>query len=475
MARPPPSLDPDEDLDMRWTLALALPLLPAGSLAQEGAVAPAPAQTTPVITVGGQAFATWQEYVTSPVFRQLQLRCGTRVEPVTELRPASDCTIGSTTIQPEYEPVGGMLYRIPIVVHVIQGNGGAGDVSDALIHSQIDVINEDFQALAGTLGENGTDARVEFFLATTDPLGNPTTGITRTTNATWFADQGNYYDTLSWDPERYVNVYTNEASGALGYVPNLPQGGIVGASFDRVVVLWSAFGRNAPIGPPFHLGRTLTHELGHYFGLHHTFSGGCGTASCYTTGDLICDTGSESGPVFGCPASSNSCGTPDPFHNYMDYSDDDCYEEFTPEQVNRMRCTLENWRVDLHEPGVCTTAAAAVTRTDGLNLAVYTATPPVLGGSVAVSIVDPTHTSAILLAYSGAVTKALPNGYVFLVDYNTPRLFRIALPLPPGATNLGVPNDVGLCGITAYTQAVLLGGGGGGFALSNAVDLTAGI
>jgi hypothetical protein len=454
---------------MRWILALALPLLPAGPSAQEAAPA---LQPQPVITVGGQAFATWQEYVQSPVFRQLELRCGTRVQTVSEeLRPASDCTLGSTTIQPEYEP--GALYRIPVVVHVITGTGGAGDVSDALIHSQIEVINEDFQALAGTLGENGTDAKIEFYLATTDPLGNPTNGITRSMNATWFADGGSYWDTLAWDPEQYVNIYTNQAGGALGYVPNLPQGGIVGASFDRVVLLWSTVGRNAPIGPPFHLGRTATHELGHYFGLNHTFSGGCGTASCYTTGDLICDTGSESGPVFGCPASSNSCGTPDPFHNYMDYSDDDCYEEFTPEQVNRMRCTLENWRVDLGEPGMCLTPAAAVVRNDGINLPVYTATPPVMGAVMNMSIVDPTHTSALVIAHTGSFVKLLPSGYVWLVDYNLPRLFRLPMALPPGSININVPMDLGLCGLTAYTQAVLLGGSG--FALSNAIDLTIGI
>src|SRR5262249_16443907 len=157
--------------------------------------------------------------------------------------------------------------------------------------------------------------------------------------------------TLNWNPAEYLNFYTNSASGALGYVPQLPQGGIVGQNSDRVVILWSAFGRNAPIGAPYNLGRTATHEVGPYLGLYHTFDFGCGTASCYTTGDRICDTNPESQPVFGCPASSVSCGTAqDPFHNYMDYSDDACYEEFTPEQVNRMRCTLVNWRVSIDDP-----------------------------------------------------------------------------------------------------------------------------
>ena len=93
------------------------------------------------------------------------------------------------------------------------------------------------------------------------------------------------------------------------------------------------------------MGRTLTHEIGHYLGLFHTFQGGCGSAACYTSGDLICDTNAESGPNFSCAGSPpSSCCSVDPIDNYMDYSDDLCMEKFTAEQVNRMRCSLINWR-----------------------------------------------------------------------------------------------------------------------------------
>jgi hypothetical protein len=150
-----------------------------------------------------------------------------------------------------------------------------------------------------------------------------------------------------------LNIYTNTASNALGYVPFLPMdsgGALVGTAADRVVNLWSAFGLNSPIGPPFHLGRTVTHEVGHYFGLEHTFSGGCGTTTapgCYTSGDLICDTNGESSPHSGCNAADSSCGSLDPVDNYMDYSDDLCMEMFTLEQTRRMRCAVENYRADL--------------------------------------------------------------------------------------------------------------------------------
>ena len=146
-----------------------------------------------------------------------------------------------------------------------------------------------------------------------------------------------------------MNVYTNTAGGFLGYVPNLPQGLIAGEPEDRVVVNWAAFGRNGPIGPPYNQGRTLTHEVGHYLGLAHTFSGGCaGTANCNTNGDLICDTNPEAAPTFGC-TDVLSCGNSDPIHNYMDYSDDLCMSEFTPEQARRMRCSLEFYRAELFE------------------------------------------------------------------------------------------------------------------------------
>jgi len=267
--------------------------------------------------------------------------------------PQADCTFTFTDPAAEYAPTVA-LYRIPVVVHIIEDSLGDGAISDALVQTQIDVLNEDFLALTGTPGEPGVDIQIEFYLATEDPGGSPTTGITRSTNDSWFLDSGSYWDTLAWDTDEYMNVYTNEAGGNLGYVPDLPQGGIAGSNFDRVVVYWAAFGRDAPTGPPYDQGRTLTHEVGHYLGLEHVFFGGCGSDSapgCYTSGDLICDTNAQSLDTFGCPGGQDTCGTggPDNVTNYMDYSDDTCMNEFTAEQARRMRCSLLNWRPDLFE------------------------------------------------------------------------------------------------------------------------------
>lgn len=291
-------------------------------------------------------FANYTEYFSSPFFERNGLHCGAAnipIVPTQEFGIQGDCTNSNTNPAAEYSPSGGTLYRIPVVVHVLTNNRGQGALSDALIASQIDILNEDFKALPGSNGAAGTDAQIEFYLA----------GTTRTQNNTWFRDSGNYYDTLSWDVNTYLNIYTNQAGGNLGYayVPN--GGGIVGSSFDRVVILWSAFGRNALGGPPYDQGRTVTHEVGHYLGLHHTFRGGCATASapgCYTDGDLICDTNTEAEPNFR-PCGRSTCGSSDPVENYMDYSDDLCMTNFTSDQAHRMRCTLANWRVNLPDTG----------------------------------------------------------------------------------------------------------------------------
>ncbi|HED63998.1 MAG TPA: zinc metalloprotease, partial [Planctomycetes bacterium] len=322
----------------RLLLLACLSPLGAAASAQE------PARPgTPVITVGGTDYYSWEDYLGSNAFRAMSLRCGLPpVDPTLGNKlPPSDCTANHTTISPQYNPSQGQI-NVQVVVHVIMNTNGQGAISDAKVQSQIDILNEDFRAIAGSNGAPGTDTMIQFSLATVDPNGNPTNGITRSTNNTWFNDSGQYYNTLAWDTTRYLNIYTNQAGGALGYVPALPQNGIVGSKADRVVILWSSFGRNAPIGPPYNQGRTTTHEVGHYFGLYHTFQGGCAPVSnCYNNGDRICDTNAEGQAHFGCP-NSNSCSSPDPVTNYMDYTDDLCMNMFTSEQTNRMRCTITN-------------------------------------------------------------------------------------------------------------------------------------
>jgi hypothetical protein len=301
-------------------------------------------------------------------------RCGTPEPTGGVVFSPSDCGYNSNSPQPEYEP--SCYYDIQVVFHVIQRTNGVGFLDALTIQDQIDVLNEDFQAIPGSPGAPGTDARVRFQLATVDPQGQPTTGITYHMNNNWYVDSGDYWTGVAWDTNRYLNIYTNAVPCCYGYVSGFPSQGIAGQADDRVVLWWEAVGKNGTSGWPLNMGRTATHEVGHYLGLYHTFCGGCGSAQdCYGTGDLICDTNGEANSTSGCPSSKSSCGSPDPIHNYMDYTDDPCIWEFTPEQVNRMRCTLFNWRpllADSNPVGVGETYCVSVANSSG-SAAIITA------------------------------------------------------------------------------------------------------
>ena len=446
----------------------------AGPLAFHGR---APAQSPtgpvqePVITVDGVPFETWGDYLSSSLFQARGLRCAfpdsRDVAPGFNFVP-SDCGFTHTNPAAEYAPT--FTYDIPVVVHVIMSTGGQGNITDAKVQSQIDILNEDFLALTGTNGSMGTNAQIQFHLATEDPAGNPTNGITRSTNNTWFNDGGSYWNTLAWDPHRYLNIYTNQASGALGYVPGLPQSGLVGQANDRVVCLWSAFGRNAPIGPPYNQGRTATHEVGHYLGLWHTFSGGCvSTSNCYDNGDFICDTNPESSPTFGCPGSRVTCGLPAPFDNYMDYSDDLCMELFTGEQTLRMRCTLQHWRPNLATVVNNVTAVASIRNGTGVNPSNYfpVNTPRIGMNWEALVFGPPPYISVIIPTLNGPTSGTILSSGELLVQPPFLPYF-----VSTGSHSIPIPSEVGLLGRQYSTQGATLVSGA--LTLLNAVDLTFG-
>ena len=307
-----------------------------------------PPGAPPVMTVQGQEFFTWDEYKQSDLFRDAGLHCQTDHPESAAYATAdpSDCTYNFTNPSQEYAPT--TIIEIPVVMHCLFASDGTGFVPEAAIVSQVQQLNERFRAFAGGVGGLGNDTMIQFHLATEDEFGNPSTGIEYRQNDQFFNDGGQYWNSLSWDTNRYLNIYTNNAAGFLGYVPFLPQqgGGVAGNPADRVVLLWSTVGASAPIGFPYDQGTIAAHEVGHYLGLFHTFQGGCGhPAGCATQGDRICDTNPSSSAAFVCNP-INSCGMPDPFENYMSYGDP-CMTEFSPEQILRMRCSIEHYRPDL--------------------------------------------------------------------------------------------------------------------------------
>ena len=295
------------------------------------------------VVINGVWHPTRQDFYASSQFRAESRRCGTmmRNPSLNELRrkrakaDPSDCTSTRTAIQDTYWPTQALSIRV--VVHVIHREDGTGNVDDDRIARQIAVLNEDYAALAGSLGEQGFDVKIRFVLA----------GITRTANDAWHedSDESAYKEALAWDVSRYCNVYVNTAGGYLGYA-YFPQDDV--GKLDGLVISYDAFGGRDEGSNPYDQGRTTVHEMGHYLGLYHTFEGYSDCLNTYTNGDLIVDTPAESTDHYGCEPST-TCGTDDPIHNYMNYTDDACMREFTPEQANRMVCALTSYRSGLME------------------------------------------------------------------------------------------------------------------------------
>ena len=236
------------------------------------------------------------------------------------------------------------VITIPVVVHVVYNNS-TENISTSQINSQIDILNDDFRklnALAGTgpYGSRAADSYIQFELATTDPNGNPSSGITRTSttrssfstnNTVKFNSQGGKN---AWPSDEYLNMWVCDISGGiLGYA-QFPGGP---ANTDGVVMDYQYFGDEGTATAPFNLGRTATHEVGHWLNLRHIWGdGGCGVD------DFVSDTPVSSAPNYGCPGTVTRCGSQDMTMNYMDYVNDACMYMFSQGQVNRMRATFEN-------------------------------------------------------------------------------------------------------------------------------------
>ncbi|MEU4602350.1 M43 family zinc metalloprotease [Kribbella sp. NPDC023972] len=249
------------------------------------------------------------------------------------------------------------IARIPCVVHVVWKTQ-AQNISQAQIDSQFDVLNHDFRATNADIGfvpppykDLIADARVEFYLATEDPDGNPTTGVTRTqTTVDGFGSDDKVKSSATgghdpWPTDRYLNIWVCQLSGGLLGYAQFPGGP---AETDGVVILHSGFGTTGTAAAPFDLGRTTTHEIGHFLNLFHIW-GDDGTGC--SGSDEVADTPNQAGPNFGVPTFPHvTCSNGpngDLFVNYMDYTDDRGMVMFTDDQVARMEACLDTVRPGL--------------------------------------------------------------------------------------------------------------------------------
>jgi hypothetical protein len=252
------------------------------------------------------------------------------------------------------------IVDVTVVVHIVTRN--PAQITDAQVHSQIDVLNEDFQARNADIGKvpgafSGVvgNPEIRFSLATADPLGNATNGITRTsTNVARFstADDGVKSAATGghdpWDTSRFLNlwvavIFDPMLGNLLGYA-QFP--GLTPAT-DGVVITPSAFGRGGTASAPFDLGRTASHEFGHYFDLRHIWGDRVGCVG----DDLVADTPKHEKPNYDKPTfpqvTCSNAPNGEMFMNYMDYVDDDTMMMFTKGQIARMRAALAGPRSGL--------------------------------------------------------------------------------------------------------------------------------
>ena len=214
------------------------------------------------------------------------------------------------------------VVSIPIYFHIIT-DGTTGLVSDTTVNKQIVALNNSY---SGQLG--GVKTGFRFRVA----------GVDHTNNAAWFAvNPGDPAEkamkrALHKGGSGALNVYTASGGDFLGWA-TFPSSYASKPWYDGIVMDYRSM-PGGPYGTNFSLGLTLTHESGHWLGLYHTFQGGCGR-----TGDLVADTPAEKTPTSGCPANKDTCNKPgkDPVHNFMDYSYDSCYTQFTAGQRARMQ------------------------------------------------------------------------------------------------------------------------------------------
>lgn len=265
------------------------------------------------------------------------------------------------------------VITIPVVVHVVYNNANQ-NVSDAQIFSQIETLNEDYRLLNADSVPYGhpfwpftADSEIEFCLATTDPNGNATTGITRTSSNhgpfsgssgddVKFASAGGHDN---WDPTQYLNIWVCNLGSALYGYATFPSELSTDPDYDGVVINFTAFGNMGTAQSPSDLGRTTTHEVGHWLDLFHIWGDDfCGD-------DLVSDTEPAEDANYGCPSfpynANNSCGTDadgEMYMNYMDYVDDNCMNMFTFGQKSRMRATLANERLAIQSSQGCSLPAA---------------------------------------------------------------------------------------------------------------------
>jgi len=244
------------------------------------------------------------------------------------------------------------VITIPVVVHVLYAYSSQ-NISDARIQEQIDCLNRDYSganthSIGAFVSSLKANTELQFCLAKRTPSGTYTTGIERrqttagpfsTDNAVKHYSQGGLDQ---WDPQKYMNIWVCDLFNLCGYAA-FPTTSL--NSNYGVVIHYEFFGVTGA-SSPYNNGGTTSHEIGHCFNLYHIWgddNGGCTQTSIGHGSDGCSDTPNQASENYECPSTSvltDDCTGTSPgimYMNFMDYSDDACYANFTPNQKARIQ------------------------------------------------------------------------------------------------------------------------------------------
>jgi len=267
------------------------------------------------------------------------------------------------------------VITIPVVFHVVW-HTPEENIPDAQIQSQLDALNADFRAMNTEIADVPVifrsaiaDTEIEFCLAQTDPEGNATSGITRTQTdvaqigtkftdgrrAICYADLGGRD---AWDTGQYLNIWVGKTTPT--FIGEASYPGMDPPTEDGIRIDYAHIGTVGTVSPPHHLGRTLTHEVGHYLNVQHPWGMGLDNPDC-SKDDGIEDTPPQSTTFRNeCPVHPQVfCGMASMFMNFMNYTDDACMAMFTAGQKARMLAALNGPRADLLDSPGCQTSVNA--------------------------------------------------------------------------------------------------------------------
>jgi len=288
-----------------------------------------------------------------------QRTCGTMEHTKKQLQSNPEYGIARKTLA-NYTSVSKKSYRrsaslfqpqvitIPVVVHIVLPHPEI--ITDEQVASQIEVLNRDFRNLntetpPEEFQDEDADTEIEFRLASIDPEGNSTSGITRTatTHEGVFENDDISYTSLGgkdiWNNQRYLNIWVGMI-GDMGY-SYFPGGD---PAVDGVVITYDAFGISQSNSYNYNRGRTAVHEIGHWFNLEHIWGDEENGGGCFDS-DYVDDTPNQNDADYDCPVHPlYSCETVNMFMNYMDYVNDDCMIMFSNGQSARMHDAISGSR-----------------------------------------------------------------------------------------------------------------------------------